>query len=159
MNTISGMGPPAGLQQLMRAGGPAQGGMPPMSAMAGGPDRAALQSIQGEDGQSLLDIRDQLQTAVQDAVQGFDGEGDLRSEVQGAIRSTLEENGFDVDEVRSAMESSFGSSRMSFDPSAMMSRGGADPMALLGGAGGASDSFVQSFLEQFRAGVNLDLEI
>lgn len=155
MNTISGSQAPMALQQLFSQGMPGKGGGMPMPPMMSGSGSSAMQSVKGADGQSLIDIREDLQSAVQDAVQGFDGSGDLKAEVQSAIQSTLEENGFDVDEVKNAMESSFGASTMSFDPASMLMNSGGPSRALGGGMG---ESFVQSFLEQFRAGANLDLE-
>ena len=99
------------------------------------------------------------------ALESFDGSGDLRSTIEGAIDSALASNGFDPDEVRGAMEGA------GFGPMQAMRSGAGNPMAaLFGGGAGAFDpssllqsgkteeDLVQSFLQQFRAGVNLDLE-
>lgn len=98
-----------------------------------------LASVTNDQGQSLIDIRDDLKNAVQDALANFDGEGDLRATVQDAFRSTLEENGFDPAQVRGAMEGS------GFSPLSAMSNGGDE------------EDLVQMFLQQFRAGSHLDL--
>ena len=158
---IQGMGGMQQIAQLMNSGvgssmlsqGPQQGGMP-----------SQLSSITNDQGQSLVDIRGELQSAVKDALQNHDGSGDIRSTIEGAIHSTLEANGFNPSEVKGARQDA------GFDP--MQRRGGGNPMAaMFGGGGGGFDpasilqsggteqDMIQSFLEQFRSGVNLDLEI
>ena len=162
---IQGMG---GMQQIAQMLGRSMGGagMPPQGLSQGSPP-SQLTAITNDQGQSLIDIRDDLQGAVKDALQGFDGEGDLRSTIEGAIHSTLEEHGFNPDEVKTAMQDS------GFNPmQAMASRGGGPMMAMLGGgeaggidpaallqSGGTEEDLIQSFLQQFRAGANLSLEI
>ena len=135
---IEGLGGAQGIAQLLQSrGGP---GAPPIAFPNGGPP-AEVAAIRNDQGQSLVDIKDDIRSAVQDAMNGFDGSGDLRSTIQGAIDETLTANGFDPSEVRDAVEES-----------------GFDPAALLQG-GGTEDDLIEAFLGQFRAGVNLDLEI
>lgn len=131
--------------------GPAPGGLPPTGQ---------LSSITNDQGQSLLDIRDQLKEAVQAALADYDGSGDLRSTVQDAIGSTLEANGFDPAEVKDAMRDA------GLDPRRVMRGlagaapgvdGGFDPSMILG-KGGSEEDLVQAFLQQLRAGANVDFE-
>jgi hypothetical protein len=58
-------------------------------------------SIQNADGQSLYDIRDQLQEAVRSAMKSGDA-----GQVREAVQSTLEANGFDPSAVREAFRGS-----------------------------------------------------
>ncbi|MEO0652824.1 MAG: hypothetical protein AAFZ65_19275 [Planctomycetota bacterium] len=112
------------------------------SSEAGPNARARAASVTNPDGQSLLDIRDQLKDAVVSALQGADGGGDLRATIEGAIRSTLEENGFDPSAVQNAFQGAgFGTQAQG-----------------LGGAsqGDREEGLVQSFLERLRPGTNLD---
>ena len=144
---VQGLG---GLQQVAQtmtasAGKPTQGASPAeMSKVAS--------SIQNDQGQSLVDIRDELQSAVKDAVQNHDGSGDLRSTIEGAINSTLEANGFDPSEVKGAMQDA------GFSPADRLGAAGFDPASMLQN-GSSEQDVIQSFLEQFRSGSNLDLEI
>lgn len=131
----------------------------------GGPEGAlrALEqgagSIQNDAGQSLLDIRDELQDAVRAAVQGGNGSGDIRANVEGAIQKTLEDNGFDVDAVKGALEDA-GISLQRVRANA----GGGDLLARAANALGMEpqssngvDDFVNSFLQRLRSGSSLDL--
>lgn len=157
------------LARLQYGGGAPNGGQ----QLPGLPPEAAskLGAIRNEQGQSVLDIRDQLQAAVKDAVAGFDGEGDLRSTIEGAVQSTLQDNGFDAASVRDA----FGGSGSGFGAGAL-------PPGLPGGLGGGAfgggslggpsfdiasilggetteEDLVQSFLQQLRPGSSLDQEV
>ena len=146
------------LAQLLRggrAGAPsgAPQGLPPQGVA----NTAA--SITNERGESLLDLRGELRSAVRGALQAYDGQGDVRSVVQDALAEALEANGFDPAEVRGALRPE------GFDPwgggragaGGPGSPGGFDAASLLL-SGSDDDDLVQAFLEQFRAGVGLDLE-
>ncbi len=140
----------------------------PLGLGQGGPP-SQITSIRNEEGQSLLDIRDELKSAVQGAMQDFDGSGDPRAAIQDAIQSTLESNGFDPAEVKGAMkDSGFGGMRSlmggggGFGPGGPGGLGGGlgggfDPAAIMRD-GGSEDEMIQTFLRQFRAGTNLDFE-
>ena len=99
MNTISQALFNGGTQQLSASGPAAQsaGLLSPSQSEAA--STATRQSITGADGQSRVDLRDELAAAAQTAFDSFDGEGSLRSDLREAIRSTLQENGFDLEEV------------------------------------------------------------
>jgi hypothetical protein len=150
-------------QTLMNSGMGRVGALPQQLPQSGPLNQ--LSSITNDQGQSLLDIRGELQGAVKEAIQGADGSGDFRATIEGAIHSTLEEHGFNPEEVKGAMQDAgFGSMQ------AMAGRGGSPMAAMLGGgsggfdpstilqSGGTEEDLVQSFLQQFRAGVHLDLE-
>lgn len=70
------------------------------SGRANGPLAKVAQSFTNAEGQNLLDIKDDLQSAVKDAVRSGNP-----TEVKDALRGVLEDNGFDADEVMSALES------------------------------------------------------
>jgi len=154
-----------GMQHIARMlmQGPPEGGqMPQLGSMEGMPLPASAQ-ITNEQGQSLLDIRDQIQKAVSDAVKNSDGSQDMREVVDAAIDAPLEANGFDPSEVKSAMESDMrqmprpqgvGGGNPFADASG--AAGGFDAASLLNG-GASSDEVVQSFLQQLSAGTNLDV--
>lgn len=110
------------------------------------------ESITGADGQSLVDIKDELQAAVQAALEDSNGQ-DPRAAVRSAVESTLESNGFDLNEVRSAMEKRMGGTGRPGGPG-----GGPPQSGLAMGAESAAESFVEQFLAQFRAGSNFDFE-
>lgn len=163
---VQGLGGMQQIAQMLMNSGMGGAGTLPQGLPQGGPP-SEISSITNDQGESLLDIRGELQSAVKDAMQNFDGSGDVRSTIEGAITSTLEEHGFDPEEVKGAMEDS------GFRPMQMMaSRGGNPMMAMLGGqggsgfdpsslleSGGTEEDLVQAFLQQFRAGTNLDLEV
>ena len=127
------------------------------SSAAGAPAQLqrAASSITNEQGQSLFDIRDELKNAIRDALENHDGSESLRSTIEGAIHSTLEDHGFDPAEVKSAMQDA------GFDPRAgrpgASGSSGFQPAALLD-SGGTEEDLIQSFLQQLRAGSQLDLE-
>ncbi|MEM1452292.1 MAG: hypothetical protein AAGI22_24510 [Planctomycetota bacterium] len=140
------------------------------AALPNGPPQGGassqLTSITNDQGQSLLDIRDELRGAVKDAVQNAEGGSGFRDAIEGAIRSTLEEHGFDPEEVKGAVQDAgfgpmgAGAARRG-NPMAALRGGGSggfDPSALLQ-SGGTAEDLVQSFLEQFRAGTHLDFEV
>ena len=136
----SGRSPSAGATQAPPPGG--------LAAGLGGP----LASLTNDQGQSLLDLRDTLRGAVQEALQSGEGSGDLRSRIEEALFSALEANGFDPQEVRGAIEEG-GLGQLVGTPS------GAAPASLGLPSAGQEDDIVQSFLQQFRAGISLDLKI
>jgi hypothetical protein len=152
----------------------ARGAQPVLRGLAG-QDAARSQSLQitNESGQTLFDIRDQLSAAVKQAIQDFDGEGDLASAVQGAIQSTLEENGFDPDALR---EAAGGASPIAAIRALRQGAGapggvpGAGALGAVTGGFGAdlssllqqtrdSDQLLESFFAQFRPGSQLDFEV
>jgi hypothetical protein len=148
MNTISQTPFAGGMQQLFAAGSNAQtAAQAPSSSIQGSATRAA-QSITSTEGQSLVDIRDELASAAQAAYDSFDGEGDIRSTVRDAIRATLTENGFDVEEVESAMGPKPGAG-------GRPPRGEGPPPSDAGSES-FGERFVQSFLGRFSEGTNLD---
>jgi hypothetical protein len=166
MNGIQGVGGISSMAQLLMKAGPSATGGPPQGMLTGELP-AGASTITGSDGQSLLDIREEMKAAVSDALQNYDGEGDLRATIQDTIHATLEENGFDPAEVKSAMTGEGG-----FPPIGGM-QGGA-PLSFLQAlesgspssstdlasmlqSGGAEDDMIQNFLAQFRAGLSLDL--
>ena len=105
-----------------------------------------------EQGQSLLDIRDELQGAIAAALEGADG--DPRSAVQAAVHDTLEAHGFDPQEVQRSMRDAVGEALAG-------GGGGLQQLASLagGGAEGAEPAqLVERFLQSLRAGSHLDLE-
>lgn len=137
----------------------------PQGLQQGGPP-SQLASITNDQGQSLNDIRGDMQSAVKDAMQNYDGSGDFRSTIEGAINSTLEEHGFNPEEVKGAMQDA------GFNPMQARASGGGNPMmAMMGGgsggfdpsaflqSGGSEEDLISSYLQQFRSGINLDLEI
>lgn len=131
----------------------------PTRSLGAGEVRSHIASIQNDEGRSLFDIRDDLRGAVRSALQGFDGEGDPRTAVQDAIESTLESNGFDLGQVKGAMQDAgIGRLRSMINGEAGASPAGLDPASLLRDGGG-EDLMIRQFLQQFRAGVNLDLQI
>ncbi|MEO0326269.1 MAG: hypothetical protein AAF447_25195, partial [Myxococcota bacterium] len=65
---------------------------------------AELSKITNEEGQSLLDMKGEIESAVKSTL----AEGGGRAEVKDALFETLEENGFDPSEVRSALENAGG---------------------------------------------------
>ncbi|MEL6427570.1 MAG: hypothetical protein AAFU73_10335 [Planctomycetota bacterium] len=151
MNGIQALGsatPIASLQSFGAARAPSQG---PAALFSGGSNEAA--AITNDEGQSLIDFKDELQAAVASALEESGGT-DPRSAVRSAVESTLSENGFDVEEVRSAMESRIGEMRRGGGPAAMF--GGASAFGAAGGAESASQSMIDQFLSQLRAGSNLD---
>ncbi|MEO0649947.1 MAG: hypothetical protein AAFZ65_04645 [Planctomycetota bacterium] len=147
MNGIDAAG---GIRQLASTFG--QGGMrgAPPSGAARESMQARASSITNGEGQSLYDIRDELKSAVTDALKSSDG-SDPAAAVQGAIQSTLESNGFDVAEVRSAMEAGGG-------PFGSPSGGSPFGAASSVGGGSAQQDLVEQFLAQLRTGANLDLK-
>lgn len=172
---IQSTGGPSQIAQLLQSGSAANRGGP-SPAMGGGQPPSQFASITNDQGQSLLDIRDELQSAVKDAVQSSEGT-DIRSAVKNALDSTLEANGFDPAEVKGAMkEAGLGpmsrpggpgggpggqfsgqfAQRLGGQPFSGAA-GGFDPMSIISG-GGSEQDLVQSFLQQFREGSNLDLE-
>ena len=145
-------------QTLMNSG---VSGPSAVAEQAGGVETAErFSSITNGDGKSLLDMRGELQGAVRDAIENYDGSGDLQSTVKDALNSTLEANGFEPSEVKSAMQDA------GFDPSQRMEARssfaaaleGLDPASILE-SGGTAENVVQSFLEQLGSGANLDVEI
>ena len=156
---VQGTGSTPQIAQLLMSAGTNRADLPPQLSEHGPPSR--MTSITNDQGQSLVDLRDELQGAVQSALEEHDGSTDLRATIEGAITTTLEEHGFDPEEVKSAMqESGFDPGARSEARMAMLSgAGGAgfDPSAVLEN-GGTEEDLIQSFLEQFRAGAHLDVE-
>lgn len=153
--SIEALGGAQTISRLLPPGGGAAA--PPPGFGRGGPP-PEVASITNDEGKSLIDFKGDIQSAVKGALSSYDGSGDLRSTVQGAINSVLEENGFDPDEVKDAFKSS------GFDPRKALGGGGGSPFgggfnpaALLNG-GGTEDELIKSFLQQFRPGVNLDIQ-
>ncbi len=150
-------------QMLMNRGMGEAGSFPPGFSAEGPPTQ--MRNLTNDQGQSLLDIRGELQGAVKSALQGYDGSGDFRSTIEGAIHSTLTEHGFDPEQVKDAMQDS------GFSPLKAMAAGQKNSMmGMFGGGGGfhsaaafqeddSAEDLIQSFLERFRAGVNVDFEI
>ena len=167
MNDIQGLGRGGYGPQTLR-GGAADGsrlvaGLAPGLAQADASGH--LGSITNARGQTLFDIRDQLKSAVIEALASHDGTGDRQTLVRDAIHSTLEANGFDpaaLDAARAdfnPMQSVTGRA----NPFAVANRGldGADLDAMFGDDEDekGADDFLQALLGQLRAGNNLDLEI
>ena len=149
MNTISQAPFHAGIQALSASSAATEsaGLLSPSQSEAA--STTTLQSITGADGQSLVGIRDELAAAAQTAFDSFNGEGSLRFDVRDAIRSTLQENGFDLEAVESAMgPKNAGGGR---PPR------GQGPRAAGAEGEGFRDRFVQSFLGRFSEGTNLDV--
>ncbi|MEM7305174.1 MAG: hypothetical protein AAF682_00820 [Planctomycetota bacterium] len=156
MDGIQGIG---GLSQVARAlaGGGANGAIPggAEGAQRVGNDRGP---IRNDSGQTPLDLRDELKSAVREAIADAGGQGDLRSIIHDAIQSALRENGFDPDALRDGLRGGFG--------------GGNDSMQLFGGTlglddpqsvlrapeGSDPDGPVKKFLMALRPGANLDTE-
>lgn len=160
--SIQGLGMQHIAQTLMNSGMGRADALPKQLPQSGPLNQ--ISSVTNDQGKTLLDIRGELQGAVKEAMQGSDGSGDLRATIEGAIHSALEEHGFDPEEVKSAMQDSGFSPMQAIagrggNLAAMLGGGGGgfDPAALLQG-GGTEEDLIQSFLQQFRAGVHLDLE-
>jgi hypothetical protein len=157
MTSIQSLGSGQSISQLLMKAG--VGKTPQMPTASSSGSLPSL-NITNDKGQSLLDIRDQMQSAVASALQGLEPGQDVRSAVEGALDETLRENGFDPDEVKSAMDS-FGG------PDAMrqMMGGGGMPGGGMGDlssslfSSGNEEDLVQSFLKRLQAGTNLDLSI
>lgn len=136
------------MQQLFATSSSAQTAAQAPSSSTQGSAMRAAQSITSSEGQSLIDIKDELASAAQAAYDSFDGEGDIRSTVRDAIRATLTENGFDVEEVENAMGPKPGAGGR--PPR------GEEPSPAGGGSESFGERFVQSFLGRFSEGTNLD---
>ena len=126
-----------------------------------------LGSITNERGQTLFDIRDQLLAAVREAIAEHDAAGGDRSGViRDAIDATLVRNGFDpaqLEAERGAINPLQGNPLRAGLTPGLYGAPGTQSLeeALFGDdddGGGAAD-FLQALLGQFRAGINLDLEI
>lgn len=159
---VEGLGSPQHITRTLGNGPPDTATLP--HELAGGGVPGSVATITNDQGQSLMDIRDELKGAVAAAMQDFDGGGgDFRAAIQDAIESTLEQHGFDPQQVKGAMQEA------GLGPLQAMSTAQSNPMmAMLGGSSDlasllendqAEEDIVQSFLAQFRAGIHLDLEI
>jgi len=152
MTSIQGLGDSQSIAQLLlksqiSASSPAQ------QVHKGHGKHSAPANITNDQGQSLLDIQDELQTAIQDALNSVQG-GNAGQAVQKAVDSTLEQNGFDVSQVKSAM---LGSMNMS-STIGQFGAGAAAGTDVIGSPqlSGSSQIALNSFLQQFGPGVNLD---
>lgn len=158
---MEGIQSSGGMQQIARMlmQGTSGGGAPPkLEDLKGLPPPASAQ-ITNEKGETLLDIRDEIQSAVSEALENNADSEDLKSVVDEAIAGVLREHGFDPAEVKEAMQTDMenmphpGGAGFGEFPGAAS---GLDPASLLA-KGDSSEDFVQAFLEQFRAGTNLDV--
>ena len=116
-------------------------------------------SIQNDQGQSLLDIRAELESDLREALDGFDGSEDLGSVIELAITSSLRAHGFDPSEVQAAMQDSALSTPGLARGGNPFASGSGYENASLFPSGGNEQDLVQAFLENLRSGSNLDLSI
>ncbi|MCR9244602.1 MAG: hypothetical protein NXI31_06190 [bacterium] len=174
MNGIGGLGGSGSLPQQV-GGVVGESALPRRAAGLGAGDLQRFGAITNAQGQTLFDIRGELHAAVRDAMAGAEaGETnpDRAARIQQAIHSTLVEHGFDpavLEAARTgqglgpapvaggnAASGSLGLAQFAGDSTSLDD-------ALFGEGdesedGGATD-FLQLLLGEFRAGVNLDLEI
>lgn len=126
---------------------------------------AAASTITNDKGQTLLDIQDQLKTAIQGALNSSSG-SNPRAAIQQAVDSTLQKNGFDVQQVKDSMQGAQGASGAKGAHHKHHHAHGAKPA---GDADASNDPFadpltdpiqsaLQSFLNQLPAGANLDTQ-
>lgn len=171
MNTIQGGASTQAVAQMFQQSG-VQGAPqgPPPGPPPAGPPPEQLNAITNSEGQSLLDIKDQMDTAIAAALEGNTEDTDVRAIVDAAINAVLEENGFDPAAVKSAMEESMGT----YGPP----KGGPPPppptevsedtefsiedlmTSVLGSEEGEVDlasNFVESFLMSLRPGSHMDV--
>ncbi|MCA8948169.1 MAG: hypothetical protein KDE27_01625 [Planctomycetes bacterium] len=142
-------------------------------ALAAGGATAATGAITNAAGQTLFDVREQLRDAVAAAIGEHGDAAGRGAAIEEAIRSALMANGFDPAELEAArlapgfatlasVPAAASASPQSLS-AALLGQGGPSlDEALFGGGkddeSGAED-FLQTLLGQFRAGVNLDLEV
>jgi hypothetical protein len=120
---------------------------------------AAASTITNDKGQTLLDIQDQLKTAIQGALDSSSG-NNPRVAIQQAVDSTLQKNGFDVQQVKDSMKGAQGAHHKHHHAHGAKPAGDADasndPFA--DPLTDPTQSALQNFLNQLPAGANLDTQ-
>lgn len=90
------------IQQTLRGGG-----MPEPPAEMQAQFRSAAEAA-GLDPSQLAGLRGDIESAVQSALQGFDGSGSPREAIEGAITGVLEDNGIDAGAFKEQLKSAMG---------------------------------------------------
>lgn len=160
MNGIQGLGATQDLTSLLASGGPGGISAPPKFSRGAPPPE--LEGIRNDEGQSLVDLRDTLQSAVSEAVRNQDGSGDLRTTIEGTIDSVLQENGFDPDEVKSAFRDIAGDYAPGGIPPSFGTGGrgaGFDIGSLFDSAEDTETELIDTLLEQLRPGSTIDVRV
>jgi len=112
MSAISNVGSSSTLQILQQlssrqsSGAQASCGFPQPSAEVKAQFESAAQRA-GIDTAQFSELRGQIDTAIQSAVEGLDGSTDPQAAIESAINGVLEENGIDAEDFNSKLNSVF----------------------------------------------------
>ncbi len=177
LNGITSSASAASLSQVQALRAGQVGAGPPPAPPSGPPPLSSevASTITNDRGETLLDLEDELTSAIQSALEGLAEGEDPREAVKAAIDGALEANGFDLAEVQAAFDDARGAGPVGQRPPppppelARVNGGGANgggpsadadapwARASEGATEDLAASLVQGFLAQLRSGANVDV--